>query len=70
MASLLIMIGGTFIFVAIIMLIAITAGLVTMLNYAIVSFAPFVLLPVGFVFLLLGLKLAGKLSWGLKHTKA
>lgn len=70
MVSLLIMIGAAIIFAAIIMPIAISAGLVAMLNYAIMSFAPFVLLPVGFMFLLLSLKLAGKLSWGLKHTKA
>ena len=65
MVSLLIMIGAAIIFAAIIMPIAISTGLIAMLNYAIMSFAPFVLLPVGFMFLPLGLKLAGKLSWGL-----
>ena len=70
MVSLLIMIGAAIISAVIIMPIAISAGLVVMLDHAIMSFAPFVLLPVGLMFLLLALKLAGKLSWGLKHTKA
>ncbi len=69
MASGLIIIGVAFIFGALIILIAIVAGLITLLELAFLGVAPIVLLPVGVVFLFLGLALAGKFAWGLKHTR-
>lgn len=63
MDSGLIIIGIAFIFGAIIILIAIAAGLTALFELAILGVAPIVLLPVGVVFLFLGLALAGKFAW-------
>ena len=69
MASGPIIIGAAFIFGAIIILIAIAAGLITLIELPILGVAAIILLPMGVVFLFLGLALAGKFAWGLKHTR-